>query len=180
MLLLKCDTYWTEKSHIKPLNSDQKVTSVSSVSYIKATRGYLKKTINSIESVFLVCGNKNILKREKARHSWNSLTARYMRKGRTGKTESKIKAKLSETLSLTYQDKNSDHRPLGELHLQIARLLSWPGPAEHDRVIIFCPVSFLLSSELCERGEIWGEEGEEGGCQWLQRRELGADRLCGC
>lgn len=167
--------------HIKTLHGRSKgdfcFISIIYKSYMRISA----KIINSIESVFLVCGNKNILKREKARHSWNSLTARYMRKGRTGKTESKIKAKLSETLSLTYQDKNSDHRPLGELHLQIARLLSWPGPTEHDRVIIFCPVSFLLSSELCERGEIWGEEGEGGrGCQWLQRREPGADRLCGC
>lgn len=34
------------------------------------------------------------------------MTAQYIRKGRTGKTETKIKAKLSETLLLTYQDKN--------------------------------------------------------------------------
>lgn len=33
-------------------------------------------------------------------------------------------------------------------------------------MIVLCPtVSFLLSSEQCERGEVWGEEGGFNGCR---------------
>lgn len=116
-----------------------------------------------LKLTFLACGNKNILKREKARHSRNSLTARYTRKGWIGKTESKIRAKLSERLSLTYQQKNKgavtvdDYLSINLHPRSPVGLSPGSGTTDHNHVIIFAAsVSFPLLSEYCERAEEWG------------------------